>query len=71
MAQSATATLVVTSVLSHASTPFPASVKQAEPQALKFTTEAYVLTPYHTLSERTKIRYAQSRFFSLQEFGAC
>ena len=56
MAANATATLVVDSILSHASTPFPASIKQSEPQRLKFETEALVLTPYPTLSQRIKIR---------------
>ncbi|KIM19466.1 hypothetical protein M408DRAFT_47828, partial [Serendipita vermifera MAFF 305830] len=56
MAEDATATIVVNSILSHASTPFPESIKQADPQLLKFSTEAYVLSPYRTLSERTKIR---------------
>lgn len=58
MAENASATLVVNSVLVHASTPFPASIKQSEPQSLQFSTEAYVLSPYKTITERTKIRYA-------------
>jgi oligosaccharyltransferase complex subunit alpha (ribophorin I) len=57
MAENASATLVVNSVLVHASTPFPATVKQGDPQSLKFSIEAYVLSPYKTISERTKIRY--------------
>lgn len=57
MAEDATATIVVNSILSHASTPFPASIKQGESQLLKFSAEAYVMSPYRTLSERTKIRY--------------
>ena len=56
MAANATANLVVDSILSHASTPFPATVKQSDPQRLKFETEALVLTPYPTLSQRIKIR---------------
>ena len=57
MAEDETATIVVNSILSHASTPFPATVKQGDPQLLKFSTDAYILSPYRTLSERTKIRY--------------
>ncbi|PVG00015.1 Ribophorin I [Serendipita vermifera] len=64
MAENATATLIVNSILSHASAPFPASIKQSDPQALKFTTEAYVMTPYHTLSERTKIRSPSPKIIS-------
>ena len=56
MAANATANLVVDSILSHASTPFPATVKQSDPQRLKFETEALVLTPYPTFSQRIKIR---------------
>lgn len=56
MTANATANLVVDSILSHASTPFPATIKQSDPQRLKFETEALVLTPYPTLSQRIKIR---------------
>lgn len=56
MTANATANLVVDSILSHASTPFPATIKQSDPQRLKFKTEALVLTPYPTLSQRIKIR---------------
>ena len=56
MAEDATATIVVNSILSHASTPFPASIKQGEAQLLQFSTDAYIITPYKTISERTKIR---------------
>jgi len=59
MKENAGATLVVNSALIHASTPFPASIKQGDPQSLKFSTEAYVLSPYKTISERTKIRYVR------------
>ena len=66
MAANATANLVVDSILSHASTPFPATIKQSDPQRLKFETEALVLTPYPTLSQRIKIRLvrlASKRYF--------
>ena len=56
MAANATATLVVNSILSHACIPFPAAIKQSEPQRLKFEIEALVLSPYPTLSQRIKIR---------------
>lgn len=58
MEEDASATLVVNSVLVHASTAYPAAVKQGDPQAFKFSTEAYVLSPYKTIAERTKIRWA-------------
>jgi len=66
MAANATTNLVVDFILSHASTPFPATVKQSDPQRLKFETEALVLTPYPTLSQRIKIRLvcpASKRYF--------
>ncbi|KAG8777234.1 dolichyl-diphosphooligosaccharide--protein glycosyltransferase subunit 1 [Serendipita sp. 407] len=64
MAENASATLIVNSVLVHASTAHPASVKQEEPQCLIFTTEAYVLSPYPTVSERTKIRLPSPKVVS-------
>jgi hypothetical protein len=56
MTANATVNLVVDSILSHASTPFPATIKQSDPQRLKFEVEALVLTPYPTSSQRIKIR---------------
>lgn len=64
LAQNATATLVVNSILAHASKAYPASIKQADPQCLLFTTEAYVLSPYKTLTERTKIRLPSPKVLS-------
>ncbi|KAG8830547.1 dolichyl-diphosphooligosaccharide--protein glycosyltransferase subunit 1 [Serendipita sp. 399] len=64
MAENASATLVVNSILVHASTAHPSSIKQAEPQCLVFTTEAYILSPYPIISERTKIRLPSPKVLS-------
>ncbi|KAG8765199.1 dolichyl-diphosphooligosaccharide--protein glycosyltransferase subunit 1 [Ceratobasidium sp. 428] len=51
-----TANVVVSTVQSHASTPLPASAGQGEPQSLLYKTPLYVLSPYRSALQRTKIR---------------
>ena len=48
--------IVVGTTLSHASTPSPASAAQSDPARLKFETDMLILSPYETLSQKTKIR---------------
>ena len=55
-----TTTLVVESVLSHATYPWPAEVAQKDEQAMKYEADLFVLSPYATLVQRTKIRYVSS-----------
>ncbi len=49
-------TLELEAVLTHATYPWPPTVGQTEKQSLKFETDLFVLSPYTTLVQRTKIR---------------
>ncbi|KAG8852376.1 dolichyl-diphosphooligosaccharide--protein glycosyltransferase subunit 1 [Tulasnella sp. 330] len=51
-----TATLVLTTIQSHASTPLPAAIRQGEPLYLKYTSDLYVLSSYNTIIQRLKLR---------------
>ncbi|CAE6484018.1 unnamed protein product [Rhizoctonia solani] len=51
-----TTNIVVSTVQSHASTPLPASAAQSDPQSLLYQTPLYVLSPYKSVVQRTKIR---------------
>lgn len=51
-----TISLVVSSIESHASYPLPAVAKQTEGQSLVYETEAYIVSSYPTLNQRTKIK---------------
>ena len=51
-----TINIVFESIQTHASRPFPKSVGQNEEQALKYTTNLFILSPYATSVQRTKIK---------------
>ncbi|CEL59878.1 oligosaccharyltransferase complex subunit alpha (ribophorin I) [Rhizoctonia solani AG-1 IB] len=51
-----TANIVVSTVQSHASTPLPETAAQGDPQSLMYQTPLYVLSPYKSVVQRTKIR---------------
>lgn len=53
----ATTNIMVETVQTHATFPWPDQASQADPQSLKYTTDLFVLSPYRTLVQRTKIRY--------------
>lgn len=48
--------IVFESLQTHVTRPYPKSVRQSEEQALKYTTELFVLSPYPTNVQRTKIK---------------
>ena len=52
-----TANLVLETVQTHATYPWPAEVPQKGEQSLKYDADLFVLSPYPTLVQRTKIRY--------------
>lgn len=56
----ATTNLVVETVQTHATYPWPGEASQKDGQALKYETGLLVLSPYATSVQRTKIRYAQA-----------
>ena len=51
-----TANLVLETVQTHATYPFPPEAAQDGRQAVKYDTELLVLSPYKTLVQRTKFR---------------
>lgn len=51
-----TLNIVFESIQTHVTRPHPKSVRQNEEQALKYTTELFVLSPYPTSVQRTKIK---------------
>lgn len=53
----ASANILVETVQTHATYPWPDTAAQTDPQSLKWTGELFVLSPYQTLVQRTKIRY--------------
>jgi hypothetical protein len=55
-----TLNLVLETVQTHATHPFPEQATQKEPQLLKYTTDLFTSSPYTTLVQRTKIKYALS-----------
>ncbi|KAI0368147.1 oligosaccharyl transferase alpha subunit [Pilatotrama ljubarskyi] len=52
----ATANLVVETILTHSTYPWPQEAAQQDPQSLKYHTDLFVLSPYKTAVQRTKIR---------------
>ena len=51
-----TANLVIETVQTHATYPWPEEAGQKDPQSLKYETELLVLSPYKTSVQRTKFR---------------
>lgn len=51
-----TATLVLTTIQSHASVPLPATIRQTEPLFLQYSSDLYVLSGYDTAIQRLKVR---------------
>ncbi|KAF8592190.1 oligosaccharyl transferase alpha subunit [Ramaria rubella] len=49
-------TLELNTVQSNAGTPVPATVRQEDPQSLLYNTDLFVVSPYATVIQRTKIR---------------
>ncbi|KAJ7095377.1 Ribophorin I [Mycena belliarum] len=52
----ATVNIVLETIQTHATYPWPERASQQEDQALKYETDLFVLSPYHTAIQRTKIR---------------
>ncbi|KAF8559115.1 Ribophorin I [Imleria badia] len=51
-----TINLVLETIQTHATQPYPAYATQTDPQLLKYNTDLFVLSPYTTLVQRTKVR---------------
>ncbi|KAI0650316.1 oligosaccharyl transferase alpha subunit [Trametes meyenii] len=63
----ATANLVVETVQTHATFPWPEEAAQKDPQSLKYILELFVLSPYKTAVQRTKIRAPNPQVHSFTE----
>ncbi|TFK43538.1 oligosaccharyl transferase alpha subunit [Crucibulum laeve] len=62
-----TTNLVVETILTHATHPWPETAGQKDDQALKYTTDLFVLSPYSTTVQRTKLRTLAPRIISFTE----
>jgi oligosaccharyltransferase complex subunit alpha (ribophorin I) len=51
-----TLNLVAETVETHATTAWPSIVAQTDKQSLKYNTSVYIVSPYNTAVQRTKIR---------------
>ncbi|KAI0268194.1 oligosaccharyl transferase alpha subunit [Gloeopeniophorella convolvens] len=71
-----TVNLVVETVLTHTTYPWPEKAAQSEPQSLKYEGDLFVLSPYKTVTQRVKVRAPTPRIISyttpedLDEFTA-
>lgn len=63
LAVNGTINLVLEAIQTHATYPYPAQATQADPQLLKYDAELFVLSPYTTLVQRTKVKCVQSASF--------
>lgn len=52
--------LKLTAVFTDALEPYPAEIKQSEKQLVRFSESHYILTPYHTESQKTVVKLASS-----------
>ena len=52
-----TVNLVVETVLTHTTYPWPETVSQKDEQSLKYEGDLLVLSPYKTATQRIKVRY--------------
>lgn len=50
-------TLEFNTIQSNAGTPLPASVSQSDPQSLEYSVDLFVISPYTTTVQRTRVRY--------------
>ena len=51
-----TVSLVLETVETHATYPWPQSAGQGDEQKLKYNTSLFIVSPYHTAIQRTKIK---------------
>jgi oligosaccharyltransferase complex subunit alpha (ribophorin I) len=61
LAENGTANIVLETVQTDATYPWPREAAQGDPQVLKFDTDLFVVSPYETVVQRTKIRCVRVR----------
>jgi oligosaccharyltransferase complex subunit alpha (ribophorin I) len=52
-----TTNIVLETIQTHATYPWPKEAAQNEDQLLKYDMDILIISPYHTVVQRTKIRY--------------
>lgn len=57
LATDSTINLVLETVQTHSTRPYPAQAAQTDPQFLKYETGLLIVSPYNTLLQRTKFKY--------------
>lgn len=60
LAAGSTVKLTVTATLSHLLEPFPAEIKQAEKQLVRYSGNLYFFSPYRTTSQKTSVSLASA-----------
>jgi oligosaccharyltransferase complex subunit alpha (ribophorin I) len=55
-----TINLVVETVLTHTTSPWPEQAAQQDDQSLKYEGDLFVLSPYKTVTQRIKVRYVMA-----------
>ncbi|KAH7914362.1 Ribophorin I [Hygrophoropsis aurantiaca] len=64
LAVNGTINLVLETVQTHATYPWPERASQKDPQALKYGTELFILSPYQTQVQRTKLKSSSPNILS-------
>ncbi|TFK55698.1 Ribophorin I [Heliocybe sulcata] len=64
LAMNESVNLILDTVQTHATFPWPEQAGQTDDQALKYETDLYVLSPYKTAVQRTKVRALSPRILS-------
>ncbi|KDQ64495.1 hypothetical protein JAAARDRAFT_166801 [Jaapia argillacea MUCL 33604] len=67
LATNGTANIVVETVQTHATYPWPQEAAQSEDQALKYESDLFVLSPYETSVQRTKLRSSTPSILSFTQ----
>ncbi|KAM6495891.1 oligosaccharyl transferase alpha subunit [Amanita muscaria] len=67
LAVNGTLNIVLETVQTHVTKPWPERASQTEDQALKFATDLFVISPYSTGVQRTKLRILNPRIISFTE----
>lgn len=61
-----TLNLVLETIQTHMTEPWPEYAGQKDEQAMRYTTDLYVLSVYPTLVQRTKIKYVSCHLYTIR-----
>lgn len=65
LAANATLNLVLETIQTHMTEPWPEYAGQKDEQALRYTTDLYVISPYPTLVQRTRVKYVSNCLYAI------